>query len=151
MNLAPATHPVVSSLIMQKNGNHRRISWIALLVLIFSQFMRVAHACPQEVMVQPPAPMSVSSMPPDCAQMGQMSQPHKDMSSLLCLDHCKQSSQSHQTSVPDSSGAASQIFLGIVHTDTQRVPQRTSHLHRSLRFLIISPPPLRIQNQVFRI
>ncbi len=136
---------------MRKNGNHRRISWIALLMLIFSQFMLVAHACPQEVMVQPPAPMSVSSMPPDCAQMSQMSQPRKDMSPLLCLDHCKQSSLSHQTSVPDSSCAVSQIFLGVVHTDMQRVPQRTSYLHRSLRFLIISPPPLRIQHQVFRI
>lgn len=131
---------------MFRKKTRRLVSLLTAMILVWSQFMVVAYACPQLIPSEPASTAMESAMPPDCAQMGQKD----NQPSPLCKAHCEQSPQSNQTPSLDLPPAALAAIPGTPRFDLAGLQLGPTIRNDSL-CLTDGSPPLRIQYQVFRI
>ncbi|TCV89052.1 hypothetical protein [Sulfurirhabdus autotrophica] len=124
----------------------RLISFLTILMLVVSQFMVAAYACPQVLPSEPLSAELESAMPMDCPQMS-----HKDsQSSPLCKAHCDQTAQLNQTHSLDLSPS---LFVAILDLPKFKLVNVQPGYDGRNNFLLLASgsPPLRIQFKVFRI
>ena len=130
---------------MFRKKTRRLVSLLTVMILVWSQFVVAAYACPQLV---PSVPMSAAmgSAMPDCDQMGQP----EDQPAPLCKAHCEPSPQSNQTPSLDFPPSALAAVPETPRLDLAGMAPGPTICSDSLS-LIDGSPPLRIQYQVFRI
>lgn len=131
---------------MFRKKTRRLVSLLTAMILVWSQFMVVAYACPQLIPSEPAPTAMESAMPPDCAQMGQKD----NQPSPLCKAHCEQSPQSNQTPSLDLLSSALAAIPGTPRFDLAGL-QLGPTIRNDSPCLTDGSPPLRIQYQVFRI
>lgn len=135
---------------MYRKKTRFQVSLFVIMMLTWGQLMVVAHACSQlspvaNALVNISAPMQA-----DCTGMEGLPTTG-DQPSPLCLAHCEQPSQSHQTSALELPPVGLVTFFEVLQPNTSNNTQLNIFVHHFFLSLTEGSPPLRIQYQVFRI
>ncbi|HQU07226.1 MAG: hypothetical protein B7Z60_09675 [Ferrovum sp. 37-45-19] len=137
---------------MYRKKTRFQISLFVIMMLAWGQFVMAAHACSQQSPVTSTLVKVSAPMPADCIGMDSSPTTTGDQPSPLCLAHCEQSAQSHQTSsVPDLPSAALVTLFEVLQPTAGNGTPSGIFIHHPFLSLTEGSPPLRIQYQVFRI
>ena len=137
---------------MYRKKTRLQISLFLIMMLTWGQFMMMAHACSQQSPVSSNPVRMSASMPADCAGMEGSPTPEDNQPSPLCLAHCQQSAQSHQTpAVPDLPLADLTTLFEVLQPMVGNGTSTSAFTRSYFLSMMEGSPPLRIQYQVFRI
>jgi hypothetical protein len=137
---------------MYRKKTRLQISLFLIMMLTWGQFMMVAHACSQQSPVSSDLVRMSAPMPADCTGMEGSPATEDNPPSPLCLAHCQQSAQSHQTpAVPDLPLADLATLFEVLQPMAGKGTSTSAITRAYFLSMMEGSPPLRIQYQVFRI